>query len=85
MGSYSVVIRRSAEKEIERLPGAVCKLIVRRILALAGEPRPHGSQKLSGQDGHRIRQGNYRVVYTIDDGVRVVTGVRVAHRSDIYR
>ena len=85
MGGYSVGIRRSAEKEIERLPEAVRQLVVRRILALREDPRPLGSQKLSGQDGHRLRQGDYRVVYTIDDTARSVVVVRVAHRSDVYR
>ena len=85
MASYSVVIRRSAEKEIERLPDSVRRLMVRRILALGDEPRPHGSKKLSGGGEHRIRQGEYRVVYTIDDVTRTVTIVRAAHRSDVYR
>ncbi|MFI5402928.1 MAG: type II toxin-antitoxin system RelE/ParE family toxin [Planctomycetota bacterium] len=85
MAAYSVVIRRSAEKEIARLPDATRRLIVHRIRALGDEPRPHGSQKLSGREGYRIRQGEYRVVYTIDDAHRVVTVVRVAHRSDVYR
>jgi mRNA interferase RelE/StbE len=85
VGGYSIVIRRSAEKEIGRLPTAIRAHLVRRILALKDEPRPHGSQKLSGRDGHRIRQGEYRVVYTIHDETRVVTVVRVAHRSDVYR
>jgi len=81
----SVLIRRSAEKEIERLPRNIRRLVVARIVALREEPRPSGSQKLAGQDAHRIRQGAYRVVYTIDDAARVVTVVRVAHRSDVYR
>lgn len=85
MGGYSVVIRRSAEKEVERLPEAVRRRLVRRILALEDDPRPSGSQKLSGGDGHRVRQGDYRVVCTIDDTARVVTVVRVAHRSDVHR
>ena len=85
MDGYSVLIRRSAEKEIGRLPAAIRGLLVRRILALCDEPRPHGSRRLSGRDGHRIRQGEYRVVCTIDDVTRVVTVVRVAHRSDVYR
>jgi mRNA interferase RelE/StbE len=85
VAGYSVVIRRSAEKEIARLPTAIRRLIVRRILALGDEPRPRGSQRLSGRDGYRVRQGDYRVVYTIDDPGRVVTIVRVAHRSDVYR
>jgi mRNA interferase RelE/StbE len=85
VGAYSVLITRSAEKEIERLPTAVRRLVVRRIEALAGEPRPHGSQKLAGEDKYRVRQGDYRIVYTIEDTIVTVTVVRVAHRSDVYR
>ena len=85
MGSYRVEIRRSAEKEISRLPDAIRRRIVAKILALAHDPRPHGSQKLAGGDEYRIRQGDYRIVYTIEDAVVTVTIVRVAHRSDVYR
>ena len=85
MAAYSVVIKRSAEKEIEHLPAGIRRLVVRRILALADDPRPHGSQKLAGEDKYRIRQGDYRVVYTIEDAIVTVTVVRVAHRSDVYR
>lgn len=85
MAAYSVLITRSAEKEIERLPVDLRRLVVRRILALADDPRPHGSQKLTGEDKHRIRQGDYRIVYTIEDAGVTVTVVRVAHRSDVYR
>jgi mRNA interferase RelE/StbE len=85
VAAYSVVIKRSAEKEIEHLPVGIRRLVVRRILALADDPRPHGSQKLAGEDKYRIRQGDYRVVYTIEDAIVTVTVVRVAHRSDVYR
>jgi mRNA interferase RelE/StbE len=85
VASYSVRITRSAEKEIARLPVAIRRLVVLRIGALATEPRPHGSQKLADDDKYRIRQGDYRVVYTIRDAIVTVTVVRVAHRSDVYR
>lgn len=85
MDGYRILIRRSAEKEIERLPEAFRRAIVRRIRALGADPRPPGSQKLSGRDGHRVRQGDHRVVYTVDDAARAVTIVRVAHRSDAHR
>ncbi len=85
MAAYSVLVTRSAEAEIERIPGPIRRLVVRRIFALRDAPRPHGSQKLSGEDKYRIRQGDYRVVYTIEDGPSIVTVVRVAHRSDVYR
>jgi mRNA interferase RelE/StbE len=85
VAAYRVVIKRSAEKEIEHLPAGIRRLVVRRILVLADDPRPQGSQKLAGQDKYRIRQGDYRVVYTIEDAIVTVTVVRVAHRSDVYR
>jgi mRNA interferase RelE/StbE len=82
---FRVVIKRSAEKEITRLPDDVRPLVVERVLALREDPRPHGSQRLSGADGYRVRQGDYRVVHLVDDDARTVTVVRVAHRSDVYR
>ena len=85
MAAYSVLITRSAEKEIERLPAGIRRLVVRRILALAVDPRPHGSEKLAGEDKYRIRQQAYRVVYAIEDALVTVTVVRVAHRCDVYR
>ncbi|HXI58673.1 MAG TPA: type II toxin-antitoxin system RelE/ParE family toxin [Polyangia bacterium] len=59
--------------------------IVERIQALAVAPRPPGSEKLSGEEKYRIRQGNYRVLYEVDDAARKVTVVRVAHRREVYR
>jgi mRNA interferase RelE/StbE len=85
VGSYSVRIVRSAEKEIGGLPGPIRRLVVLRIQALASDPRPHGSQKIAGDDRYRIRQGDYRIVYVIEDAVVTVTIVRVAHRSEVYR
>ena len=85
MATYSVQIKRSAEKEIAGLPLATRRRVVERISALADDPRPPGCSKLSGADGYRIRQGAYRVVYTVDDSHVVVEVVRVAHRSDVYR
>ncbi len=85
MASYRVVIRRSAEKEIGKLPEAVRRRVVKTIASLADAPRPHGSQKLAGDDKYRIREGDYRIVYTVADEIVTVTVVRVAHRSDVYR
>lgn len=85
MARYSVLIKRSAEKEIAALAADVRRLVVLRIQALASDPRPAGSQKLSGEDKYRIRQGSNRVVYTIEDAIVTVTVVRVAHNSDVYR
>lgn len=85
MASYSVEIKRSAAKELEQLPPKDRTRIVARIRALAGNPRPPGCEKLSGQERYRVRQGNYRILYEIDDAVVRVIVVRIAHRRDVYR
>ncbi len=59
--------------------------IVRRIAALAEDPRPAGVEKLSGDDKYRIRQGDYRILYLIEDDMLVITIVRVGNRRDVYR
>ena len=84
-GSYEILIRRSAEKEIRDLPIGARARVVARIRALAETPRPPGCEKLSGRDAYRIRVGEYRVIYTIADRILVVEVVRVAHRKDVYR
>ncbi len=85
MASYSLVIKRSAAKELEDVPRKDRLRIIERIQALALEPRPAGAEKLAGNDKYRIRQGTYRVVYEVDDDVVVVTVVKVAHRREVYR
>ncbi len=85
MGSYSLRVKKSAEKELRALPKPVLERVVRRIGALAGNPRPRGCRKLSGEERYRIRQGNWRVVYGIDEQRRLVEIVKIGHRKDIYR
>ena len=84
MASYKVLIRRSAADELGRIPKKDLRRIVVRIEKLAGEPRPDGCEKLSGQERYRIRQGDYRVVYSIDDSTRTVEIFKIGHRSEIY-
>ena len=76
MGSYSVHLKRSAAKEIEALPRKDRARIIERIRT------PAGSTKLSGREAYRIRQGDYRIVYTVSDQDRVVLVSVVAHRRD---
>jgi mRNA interferase RelE/StbE len=82
---YTVEIKRSAEKEMDRLPAKIHKNVANRILALENNPRPPGSIKLQGGDGYRLRVGDYRVLYTIDDQARRVFVYSVAHRREAYR
>ena len=87
MASYSVVIKTSAAKELEAVePRTVRVRIVSRIQRLAQTPRPHGSQKLAGEEErYRIRQGAYRIVYSVDDERQVVEIVKIGHRREVYR
>jgi len=85
VGSYSVHVKRSAAKEIEALPRKDRARIIERIRILAEDPRPADSKKLSGREAYRIREGDYRIVYTVGDEDRVVMVSVVAHRRDAYR
>ncbi len=85
MASYKLLSKRSAAKELEGLPPKVRRRIASKIEALAATPRPQGAEKLSGQDKYRIRQGDYRILYSIDDGAQTVTVVTIGHRRDVYR
>jgi mRNA interferase RelE/StbE len=85
VASYSLFLKPSAVKELEALPLAQRRRVVTRIRGLAAEPRPHGVEKLSGEEKYRVRQGNYRVLYTIDDTKHKVAVVKIAHRRDVYR
>jgi mRNA interferase RelE/StbE len=83
---YKVSIKRSAVKEIEAIPQKKERQrIIRRIGQLANDPRPPGSKKLSGHDKYRIRQGSYRIVYSIEGNELVIVVVKVGHRKDVYR
>ena len=85
MASYSLLIKPSAAKELEGLPLRDRKRVVSRIRSLAVEPRPAGAERLSGQEKYRVRQGDYRVLYLIDDAESSVVVVKVGHRRDVYR
>ena len=84
-GSYELRIKRSAEKELRAASRPDLPKLINRIQSLAHEPRPPGCQKLSGQDAYRIRQGDYRIIYTVDDQVRMIEIVKVGHRKEVYR
>ena len=85
MARYSVELKPSARKELDRLPAKLIERIFPRLEALAYEPRPVGCKKLKGgQQEWRIRVGDYRVVYTIDDAKLRVSVTRIRHRSEVY-
>ncbi len=84
--AYRVVVEDGAARAIRKLDRDVQRLVVARLERLAEDPRPPGSKKLEGaEDLHRVRVGDHRIVYRIEDQVLLVLVVRVAHRSDVYR
>lgn len=83
--SYRIEFTAAALRQIGRLSEPIRRRIYDRAAALAEEPRPRGSEKLSGYEAYRIRVGDYRVVYTIEDDQLLVTVVRAGHRRDVYR
>ncbi len=85
-GRHRIDIKASAVREIRAIQRLKDRQrVVKRIEALAHDPRPPGCTKLSGQNAYRVRQGEYRIVYTVADDVLVVMVVRVGHRRDVYR
>jgi mRNA interferase RelE/StbE len=83
---YQIQIAPSAVRQLRKLPQSVQERIVRRVEALAADPRPRGSVKLEGEaDLYRIRVGVYRVVYQVRDNELIVLVLRVGHRRDVYR
>ncbi len=82
---YEVVIPRRVRRRIARLPESVYRRVLAAIRGLREEPRPRGSLKMTNRDERRMRVGDYRVIYEVDDEERVVTILQVGHRRDIYR
>jgi mRNA interferase RelE/StbE len=86
MAEYGVNFRRSADKDLRRLDAATERRVVRVIEELARQPRPAGCRKLVGsENAFRIRIGDYRVIYTVEDAVREIVIESVRHRREAYR
>ena len=85
MDVYKLLIKPSAVKELEAIPGEDRRRIIRRIESLVADPRPPSCEKLSGEDKYRVRQGDYRIVYFVSDESREVTVFKIGHRREVYR
>ena len=81
---YKIVFTKTANKKLNRLSASIQERIAAKIDELANNPRPHGSKKLTNKSGHRIRIGDYRVIYEIEDKVLVVLVIDVDHRKQVY-
>ncbi len=82
---YRVEFTRSAERDLDRIPRHLLGQVMNRIEKLASQPRPRGCKKISDPAIYRVRQGDYRVVYQVEDSTRTVTVFKIGHRREIYR
>ena len=85
MAEYKIYFKESVEKDFRTIPKKDLQKIILRIQALARDPRPPGHEKLTGQERYRIRQGHYRIIYSIQDKKFTVWVVNIEHRKNIYR
>ena len=85
MAGYEIFFKQSVYKELKDIPKSALKKILAKVAELGSNPRPMGCEKLTGQELYRIRQGNYRIVYSIQDYELTVWVIKVGHRKDVYR
>ena len=85
MAVYNILLKDSVRKDLDSIPNTNLQRIMDRIGLLAENPRPVGCEKLSGQEKYRIRQGDYRIIYSIRDAQLTIWVVKVGHRREVYR
>jgi mRNA interferase RelE/StbE len=85
MGKYRVELKKSVQKDFDSIPKKDLQRVILAIAALADDPRPPQSKKLSGREQYRLRQGNYRMLYSVKDDLLIVVVVAVGHRKEICR
>lgn len=85
MARYEVEFKRSVDKDARSIPASDLKKILLKIDSLREDPRPPGSVKLTGEEYYRVRQGDYRIVYEIQDAKLVIVVIRIGHRREVYR
>lgn len=85
MASFEIFFKESVWKDLKKIPKKDVQKILKKIESLGDDPRPCGCEKLTGQERYRIRQGRYRILYSIQDIELTVWLVKVGHRSDVYR
>lgn len=82
---YRVLLKRSAEKELDTLPRRVQERVLKRLLALESNPRPRGTKTLTASNAYRLRVGDYRLLYEVDDENRQIEVFAIGHRREVYR
>ena len=82
---YRIQIKPPASRDLDTLPDKEVQKILSRIAQLQEEPRPIGVQKLTNEEGYRIRSGNYRILFEIDETIKTILIYRIKHRKDAYK
>jgi len=82
---YTVVFSKTAERQLDRIPDHIARLLLEAAEALEDNPRPRGCVNLKGMEGYRIRKGDYRIIYNVTDSILTVLVIEVGHRKGIYR
>ena len=85
MAKYTVSLSNRAEKQLDKLSEKMAHPVIKAIANLGLNPRPYGYRKLKGRDGYRIRVGDYRIIYVIEDLLLIVEVIDLGHRKDVYR
>jgi mRNA interferase RelE/StbE len=85
MAGYRIFLKKSVQKDLSAIPKKDLKKVLTRIQSLSDDPRPPGCEKLTGQERYRLRQGRYRILYSIQDDELSIWIVKVGHRKDVYR
>ena len=85
MSTYEIEFRPAALRELRKIDRSTQPRIQGAIALLAQDPRPPASRQLRGRDGYRLRVGDYRIIYTIDDGVLLIVVVTIGHRREVYQ
>ena len=85
MARFELRFKTSLAKDLRGIPKTEVRRLLKRIAALRDDPRPAGCEKLTGRDLYRIRQGVYRIVYSVDDAAVVIEVIKVGHRREVYR
>jgi mRNA interferase RelE/StbE len=85
MAEYKIFLKKSIKKDLSTVPKKDLKRILQKIESLGGNPRPTSYEKLTGQEKYRVRQGRYRIIYSIQDNELTIWVVKVGHRKEVYR
>lgn len=85
MEKYKIVFKKSAERELYKIQGKELHKIVQRVQGLKNNSKPSGAKKLTNHEHYRIRQGNYRIIYAIDESKSIITIFKIGHRKEVYR